>query len=113
MSIPKNQRQKVQPCTVLKFQKNVCKFIFCRIYLYEKVDGIKKRVGYFERDGLQIENKFYYMRGNEIITVPLNGPDETYPLRSYDSPPEGTHKKLLEKQAEFIQSRTRFQRKNP
>lgn len=102
---PKNNRQKVSANTVLREQKGVCQFIRLKIYSYLSYNQRSVRGGYKERTGLQIENKFFYMEGDAIFSVSLNGKHETYIMDIYDIIPKNTHQKLLEKREQYLQAK--------
>lgn len=106
---PKNIRQKVSANTVLREQKGVCQFIRLKIYSYTSYNKRPLRSGYKERVGLQIENKFFYMEGETMFSVSLNGKHESYIVDIYDIIPKDTHPKLLEMREKFLRS----QSKNP
>lgn len=101
---PHNNRQKVSSTTVLREQKGVCRIIRLKIYSYLSYNQRSVRGGYKERVGLQIENKFYYMEGETVKQVSLNGKKETYITDIYDFIPKNLHPKLLEKREIFLRS---------
>ena len=101
---PLNNRQKVSATTVLREQKNVCRFIYLKIYSYATYNHRSVRNGFKIRLGLQIENKFFYMEGENVKTVSMNGQKETYITDIYPGVPKNAHEKLLEKRTKFLKS---------
>ncbi len=95
----KNKRQKRIKKAQKKYpeQINLIRFIEFLDKDTEKVNGNLQHPKFYERKGLQIENRFYFICRVDDVTFSLINKKGTKILKVYDDIPEWAHPKLIEK----------------